>query len=71
MSYDWCVVADGELPDGIQRVIVQRVEGDPLLILSETAATTWRPVPRLNIERAEGDPDAQVLHELPEVPGGC
>lgn len=43
MNYGVQVVADDELPAGIKRVIVERTGGlQPLLILAESVAGTWR-----------------------------
>lgn len=36
------VVGNDELPKGIERVIVERPDGAPLLLLAESAAQSWR-----------------------------
>lgn len=40
MKYEVEVVADDELP-GMERVIVERPNGPPLLIITEAGARTW------------------------------
>lgn len=42
MKYAVHVVADHELPEGIERIIVERPDRTPLLLLAESAARTWR-----------------------------
>lgn len=41
MKYEVQVVDDDELPTGIQRVIVERPDRGPLLLLTKSAAQTW------------------------------
>lgn len=42
MKYLVHTVANHELPEGVERVIVERDEGPPLLIISGEAARCWR-----------------------------
>lgn len=42
MKYEVHAVADGALPQGMDRVIVERTDGPPLLIISGTPARVWR-----------------------------
>ena len=41
MQYDVQVVGNAELPQGVERVIVERVGLPPVLLLAESAAQTW------------------------------
>lgn len=41
MQYLVQTVADDELPEGMTRVIVEQVEGPPILLINGTAARTW------------------------------
>lgn len=41
MKYDVEVVHDCELPRGILRVIVERPDGDAVLLVAESVAGTW------------------------------
>lgn len=42
MQYVVHTVADHELPEGVERVIVERHAGPPLLLISGDAAQCWR-----------------------------
>lgn len=42
MRYVVHTVADGELPEGLDRVIVERHDGPPLLLISGEPARCWR-----------------------------
>lgn len=50
MKYQVQVVGKDELPAGVERVIVERRDGTPLLLLTEAAAGTW-----LMMQRWEAD----------------
>lgn len=66
--YQVHVVPDDQLPRGIRRVLVQRSDGDPLLILSETAAATWVRPTRLDPQVFADESDSMLLREV--VNGG-
>ncbi len=66
--YQVHVVSDEQLPRGVRRVLVQRESGDPLLILSETAARSWRRPERLDVPTMVEDEETVVLRE---VVNGC
>lgn len=42
MHYEVQTVGDDELPAGIHEVIVERIDGPPLLILNGEPAKCWR-----------------------------
>jgi len=42
MKYDVLTVEDHELPERIDRVIVERDGQDPVLIITESVARSWR-----------------------------
>lgn len=42
MKYVVHAVADGDLPDGVHQVILDRPGKSPLLIIDETLARCWR-----------------------------
>jgi hypothetical protein len=42
MKYVVEVVGDGELPGGLESVIVQRVDSPPLMLVSGSVARSWR-----------------------------
>lgn len=65
MAYQVHVVGDDELPAGIERVLIERTEQMPLLILSETAAMNWRRPARLNVSAMRDDDETLVLTEIP------
>jgi hypothetical protein len=62
--YQVHVVSDDELPRGVRRVLVQRESGDPLLILSESAAKLWRRPARLDVPGMVDDEETVVLREV-------
>ena len=67
MKYSVRVVGNDELPEGIERVIVERPEGAPLLLLAESAAQTWRFLCEWQSAQeveVENVPDAVVLHAV-------
>lgn len=71
MTYQVHVVRDEELPDGIKRVLVQRVAEPPLLILAETAAAEWLlPLKRLDPAVLRPDDETLVLHEVADPLAG-
>jgi hypothetical protein len=41
MNYAVRVVGSDELPEGVERVLVERMDGTPLLLLAPSAAGTW------------------------------
>lgn len=42
LRYDVQVVDDGELPEGVERVLVERSNQDPILLVTYSAAGTVR-----------------------------
>lgn len=42
MQYVIEVVAEGELPQGINKVVVERVDGPPLMLINGEPARVWR-----------------------------
>jgi hypothetical protein len=53
MRYEVQVVDSGELPAGIERVLVERECGTPLLLLAPSAAGTWLMMQAWEAERRE------------------
>lgn len=56
MNYEVEVVGAGELPEGVDRVIVERTGGRaPILLLAPAAARTWLLMQRWEQSRPEAD----------------